>query len=269
MVPDLKPLNCRDVIWLAPLYVSGELEGARAAECDRHLRTCPSCIEQVERQARLDARLREVLLTQETDVAEVDRRVRDLVAAAAKGHKLPPLEPRWRRWATLAMGFAAALVLSAAGYESLGTRVPRIYAEAATDHRLEVSQLQPRPWFTEPGQIVDLAARQGVAPAAVKAITSRGYRLVRAKLCYLDHRIFLHLVLSDGASEFSLYLRQRDAEPLSGPVREIANGKPLCTSEIDNYHLASLETPALLAVLVTDHSSEAALNLARFAAAVL
>lgn len=262
-------MNCRDIMRLAPLYITSELEGELAADCDRHLRTCPSCIEEVERQARLDARLREVILAQETDVAEVNRRVRDLIAAEAKGHRLPPLRPRRRRWAALAMGLAAALALGVASYESLRTHVPRIYADAATDHRLEVNQLQPRPWLTDPRQIVALAEQQGITPAAVQAVASGGYRLVRGKLCFLDHRIFLHLVWTDGSSEFSLYLRQRDPQLLSGPVREIANGKRLCTSDIEHYHVAALETSALVAVVVTGPSSDAALNLARFAAAVL
>jgi hypothetical protein len=262
-------VNCGEIARLAPLYITGELEAARAAEFDRHLRSCPSCIEEVERQARLDARLREVILAQETDVAEVDRRVRDLIAAEGKGHRLPRLRPVWRRWATVAMGSAAALALIVVGYGSVGRHVPRVYADAAVDHRLEVTERQPRPWLNDPEQIALLAQQQGIARAALNAITSRGYRLLRAKLCYLDRHSFLHLVLSDGTHEFSLYLRQSDGKPLPGPVREIANGKPLCTSNLAHSYIASMETPELVTVVVTGQSADAALNFARFAAAVL
>lgn len=261
-------MNCSEIARLAPLYITGELEAQRAAEFDRHLRTCSSCIEEVQRQARLDARLREVILAQQTDVAEVDRRVRDLIAAEAKG-RLPRLRPAWRRGAVVAMGFAAALVLIVAGYGSFGGHLPRLYLDAATDHRLEVIEQQPRPWLNDPEQITALARQQGIAPSALHAIVSTGYRLVRAKLCYLDGRAFLHLVVSDGTGEASIYLHRREGKPLSGPVREIANGKRLCTSDLDQAHIASVETPALEAVVVTDQSADAALNLARFAAAVL
>jgi len=254
---------------LAPLYITGELEGERAAEFDAHLRSCPSCIEELERQARLDARLREVLLAREVDVTEVDRRVRGLIAAEAKGHKLPAFEPRWRRWTAVAVGFTAALVLVVVAFRSLGVHVPRVYADAATDHRLEVTERQPRPWLTDPGQIASLAAQQAIPPPTLYRIASGRYHLVRGKLCYLDRRVFLHLVFSDGTGEFSLYLRRRDATAQSGRVREIANGRPLCTADFDHNHVASVETPQVIAFIVTDQSADAALELARFAAAVL
>lgn len=262
-------MNCRDIIRLAPLYITGELEGARAADFDAHLRTCSSCMEEVERQARLDARLREVILAQETDVTEVDRRVRGLIAAEAKGHKLPVLEPRWRRGMAVALSSAAALLLIVVAYHSLGAHLPRAYWDAATDHRLEVIEHQPRPWLTDPEQIALLAEQQAIAPAALDRIASGRYHLVRAKLCYLDRRVFLHLVFSDGTREFSLYLRPRDAGARLGPVREIANGKPLCTADFDQSHVASVETPEVVAFIVTDQSADAALSLARFVAAVL
>lgn len=262
-------MNCSEIARLAPLYITGELEAQRAAEFDQHLRTCSSCIEEVQRQARLDARLRDVILAQKTDVAEVDRRVRDLIAAQVKGHRLPRLWPAWRRGATLAMGFAAALVLIVAGYGSFSRRPPRVYSDAATDHRLEVIERQPRPWLNDPEEIASLAAQQGIAPSALHAILTEGYHLVRAKLCYLDRRTFLHLVVSDGTRETSIYLRPHDGKPLSGPVREIANGKPLCTSDLDQVHVASVETAELVAIVVTEQSADAARDLARFAAAVL
>jgi len=261
-------VNCRDIIRLAPLYISGELEGERAAEFDAHLRSCSSCIEEIEKQARLDARLREVILAAETDVTEVDRRVRGLIAAEAIGHKLPAFGTR-RRWTAVAAGFAAALVLLVVAYRSFGTHLPRAYADAATDHRLEVIEHQPRSWLTDPEQIALLAKQQAIQPAALNRIVSGPYRLVRGKLCYLDHRVFLHLVFSDGTGEFSLYLRPREAKVGSEPVREIANGKPLCTADFDQNHVAFVESPDVVVFIVTDRSADAALNLARFAAAVL
>jgi anti-sigma factor RsiW len=261
-------VNCGEITRSAPLYITGELDAQRAAEFDKHLRTCSACIEEIERLARLDARLREVILAQETDVAEVNRRVRDLIAAEGRGHRLPRFRPGWRRWAAVAAvaGLVAALVVLAG---SRAQQVPRVYLDAATDHRLEVIQHQPRPWSDRPQQIRSLAEQQGIAPAAVAALTSGPYRLVRGKLCYLDHRLFLHLVLSTGAREISVYLRQRYAKALSAPMREIADGKPLCTSDLDPNHIASLETPDLVVLVVTDESPTAALNFARFAATVL
>lgn len=264
-------MNCEEIARLAPLYISGELDASQATEFDAHLRACPSCMRELERQSRLDARLREVVLADETNAARVDHRVRELIAADAEGQPVTHLPARSRRWAAVALGVAAAaVVLAGIGYRTLVHQpVARVYADAAFDHGLEVTQHQPRRWLTDPSQIATLAEQQGIPRSAVVALSSGGYRLVRGKICFLDHRIFLHLVYTDGAREFSVYLRPRDEQPLPVTAREISNGDPLCTSDLDGEHVASIETPQLTAVVVTDESSDAALNLARYASAVL
>jgi len=263
-------MNCGDIRRLAPFYITGELDAPRAAEFDAHLKDCLSCMRELERQARLDARLREVILAEETNVTRVDRRVRELIAAEAEGTPVPQLQPRPRRWALATMGIAAALLLAATGYRTLlGTHVARVYADAATDHRLEIVQQEPRSWLTDSSQIAALAAGQGIPASAVTALASGGYRLGRAKFCWLDGRVFLHLVFSGGGQEFSVYLRQRDDNPLPGPAREISNGRTLCASDLGKEHVASIETAHLMAMIVTDQSAEAALSFARFASAVL
>ena len=264
-------MTCDEVTRLAPLYITGELDAQLAAELDAHLKACQACMRELERQSRLDAHLREVVLGEETNVARVDRRVRELIAAEAEGQSLPQLPARSPRWAAAAVAVAAsAIVLATVGYRTLaGKQVARVYADAAWDHGLEVVEHQPRPWLTDPAQIAALAEGQGIEPSAVTALASGGYHLNRAKLCFLDHRVFLHLVFSDGVREFSVYLHSRDGIELPASVREFSNGDPLCTSEVKDEHVASVETPQLVAVIVTDQSSDAALNLARFASAVL
>lgn len=263
-------MTCGEIARLAPLYITGELDARLAADFDTHLRACPACMRELERQARLDARLREIVLAEETKATQVDRRVRELIAAESEGNPMPQLQPRRRRWVAIAAGAAAAIVLAAVGYRTVsGPQVARVYADAARDHGLEIVQHQPRPWLTDPASIAALAEQQGIAPSAVAALASGGYHLNRARLCFLDHRIFLHLVFSDGVQEFSVFLRQRDAKTLPGPVRETANGRPLCTSDLNGEHVASVQTDHLVAVVVTNQSSDAALNFARFASAVL
>lgn len=264
-------MTCGEIADLASLYITGELDAQRAAEFDAHLKGCLACMRELERQSRLDVRLRETILAEETNAVRVDRRVRELIAAEAAGETLPQLQPHSRRWVIPAVSMAAAaLILIALGYHALlGTRVARVYADAARDHNVEVVQQQPRTWLSESAKIVALAEKQGIAPSALAALSSGAYHLNRGRLCFLDGRIFLHLVFSDGVQEFSVYLRQRDAKALPGPVREISNGKPLCTSDIGSEHVASIETAQLTALVVTDRSSDTALNFARFASSVL
>jgi anti-sigma factor RsiW len=264
-------MNCGEIARQAPLYITGELDARQAAEFDAHLRTCEECMRELERQARIDARLREAVLTEEDDTSRIDHRVREMIAAKAARHPVPVFRPRFRGWAAAALAIAAAaIVLAGVGYRTLVRQpVAPVYAAAARDHGIEVVQHQWRPWLTDPSQIATLAEQQGIARSVVTALASGGYRLSRGKLCFLDHRIFLHLVYTDGIREFSVYLRTRDSKPLPVAAREISNGKPLCTSDLDGEHVASIETPQLTAVIVTGESSDAALKLARFASAVL
>jgi anti-sigma factor RsiW len=255
-------MNCNDIIELAPLYVAGELDAKRATEFDAHLRACPACMRELETRARLDARLREVLLAEEVDVSRVNRRVRELIATESAAAIVPRVHPRPRRWVTVAMGIAAALLLLAAGYIVTPRHVARVYADAATDHRMEVVEQQPRPWVTDPAKIAELAVQQGIAGSVPLTLAS-GYHLERAKVCWLDGRFFFHAVYSDGTREFSLFLRQRDGRSLPGAIRGLANGRFVHASSAASESVSSFETSRLTAMVVTDQPADAALCLAK------
>ncbi|MGD0956814.1 MAG: zf-HC2 domain-containing protein [Candidatus Acidiferrales bacterium] len=261
-------MNCSDIAELAPLFLSAELDRQRAAAFDAHLKSCPACMQELERQARLDAELREAVAWEPVDAGSVDRRVRERISAEAGGSARPA--PLHRRWVIAVIGAAAALLLVGAGYRGLlGPRVARVYADAAMDHRLEVVQKAPRPWKVDPSDVAALAETQGVPMSVPVALSSGAYHLERAKLCFLDGRMFLHLVYSDGTQEFSVYLRQRAAESLPGRARETDNGRVLHTSNPGNEHVASFQTDLLTVMVVTDQSADTALRFARFAATAL
>jgi anti-sigma factor RsiW len=255
-------MNCSDIIELAPLYVAGELDSGRAAEFDAHLRACPACMRELETQARLDARLREVLLAEEVDVSRVNRRVRELIAGESAVALVPQLERKPRRWVTAAMGIAAALLLLATGYILMPRQAARVYADAATDHRMEVVEQQPRPWVTDPAKIAALEEQQGISGSVPLALAA-GYHLERAKICWLDGRFFFHAVYSDGTREFSLFLRPRDGRALPGAIRGFADGRFLHASSAGREHISSFETSHLTAMVVTDQPADAALRLAK------
>ena len=261
-------MNCSDILGLAPLYIAGELDSARAADFDAHLKTCPACMGELETQARLDSRLRELFLAEELDVSHVNRRVRELIAADLPAVLVPQSKPGPSRWVTAVMGVAAALLVLAAGYLLLPSHVARVYADAATDHQWEVVKHQPRPWLTDPAKIAALAQQQGISDSLPPALAS-GYYLERAKICRLDGRLFLHLVYSDGTHEFSLYLRPRDGQRLTGMIRGVADGRLLRVCDAGGEHLSSFQTPRLTALVATDQPADAAVRLAREVSAAL
>jgi len=257
-------MNCADICELAPLYVAGDLDTRRAAEFDAHLKTCSSCIVELEAQARLDARLREVLLSEEVDVARVNRRIREMLAQQSLEAAVKSVEPRRGRWMTAAMGMAAAFMLFVAGYLLIPSHVSQVYADAAEDHQSEVIDRSPRPWLSDPAQIEALAEKQGIGVAIPGELAS-GYRLARGKICRLDDRVYLHLVYGDGTREFSLFLRARDTEHLDARIRGFSNGRLLRECASGNEHLASFTTPYLDAIVATDDSAAASLEDAKLA----
>jgi Putative zinc-finger len=255
-------VKCSDILELLPVYIDGDLDAERAAEFDAHLKTCPSCLEELERQAQVDARVRGAVLSEQIDVTDLDRLIRENLYAELPHGARQQFELVRMRWVAATIGVVAVLVLLAVGYHTLfGQRLAGVYASAAADHRMEIAQQQPRQWFTNASQIESLAQSQGVPPAAVQVLASGAYRLDRGKLCWLDGGIFLHLAFSDGASRFSLYLRPRD----SGDFPPAAPDSMNAGSE----HVAAFQTSKLAAIVVTDQPGDAALRFAQFASAKL
>jgi anti-sigma factor RsiW len=261
-------MDCTQIAELAPLYLSGELDRERAGAVDAHLKSCPACMQDLESQAGLDARIREAMAAERVDSTGVERWIRAHIAAEPRGKVASA--PSRRAWMTAAMGIAALLLLIAAGYRGLlSQHVARVYADAAQDHQLEVIQQEPRPWLSDRSAISALTEKQGIAGSVPFALSSGAYRLERAKLCYLDGRVFLHAVYTDGAQEFSVYFRVRGAESLPGRARESDNGRPLHVSALNGEQVASFQTDNLTVMVVSDRSSDVALQVARFAATAL
>ncbi len=241
-------MTCKEMIALSPLFLSGELDSASGIEFEAHLQACSSCARELREQKAMDAHLREAILEEPLESAELDRRVRQSL-----------VRPTPWRWIAAAAGVAAALVIA-----GLFFRVPSpgaiVYADAAEDHRREVVEQQARRWTSDQSAIDAIAQGQGVSPSGIHAPEAGGYRLERAKLCRLNGNLYLHLVYSDGAQEFSLFLRHREQEPITEPAN---------AGDRQNEHLAAFRTAALSAVVVTEQNGDAALRLAKLAAQAL
>lgn len=261
-------MNCSEISSLLPAYIEGQLDAGRATEFDAHLKTCSSCLQELERQAQIDARVRDAVLSDPVDVTDIDRLVRENLSTEFHRSARQQFESVRRRWVAATAGIVAILVLLAVGYHTLfGRRLAGVYAAAAADHQLEIVQQEPRAWFTIPSQIEGLAQSQGVAPAVVETLASGTYHLDRGKLCWLDGRIFLHLGFSEGTRRFSLYLRPREAGVLPLQTRETEKARPIDSMNADTEHVAAFQTSKLAAIAVTDQPGDAALQFARFASA--
>lgn len=191
----------------------------------------------------LDQRVRAAVLTEQIDTARLERSIRERIQK--------PLLPRW------ALAIAAGIVLAIAGgvaYRAFfAPQTPPICVAAAQDHQREIVNGEPRHWLSDISAIQSLAEKQGVPGSAVTALGTTGYRLERARLCFLKKQIFLHLVYTKDDAEFSVYLR-----PPSGLFNDSVRGEET---------LAYFETDRVTAVFVSQGAD--ALAFARAGARVL
>jgi anti-sigma factor RsiW len=258
-------MNCTDTMTLLPIYISGELDRARAAELAAHLECCPACAQEMASQREMDTLLRAGVLADDVSAAEVDHWVRERIAPAP-----PRLLAVALRWQLVAAAIVTLLLIAGVAYRAFLTSKPAsLYSDAARDHRSEVIFRQPRRWLVSEAAIEKLAEQRGVSPAAVASLAPTGYRPEHAKLCRLDGRIFLHLVYTDGTHEFSVFLRQRDSDAMPGKPLDTVNGRQLYRADFGDEHLGCFETDRLSAMVVTNQPGQAALTLARRAAAAL
>jgi anti-sigma factor RsiW len=241
-------MTCSEISKSTPLYLSGELDGAAAAQFADHLKSCPDCRLYVERDAEIDKLIRESMVNEGSDTASIDRRARAGIRAERQRSRL--------RLMAGAAGFAAVLAMAVAAYR-MAARPNAVYAAAARDHLVELVRKQPRKWTTDASAIAQLAARVGLSGAAATAFAPAGYHLAQGRLCFLDGRIFLHLVYAGADGNFSLFLRRAEASGDSGAID---------AHRFDTEQVAGFQHNALRAVLVTEQPGDTAVQLARSAA---
>ncbi len=242
-------MNCTEVLELAPLYVTGELDAVRAESFSAHLRTCPSCARELEQQQAFDSRLRASVLAEPVDTFRIESNVRQSIAG------------KWRRWAFAAAGIAAvAAALLRAGLAVHPPPAPKttpLYEAAALDHRLEIVEEHTRKWLTERADIEGLAESREIPAAALDAFAPAGYRLLKGKLCRLDGHLYLHLVFAGESGNFSVFLSHTEGN------------RRLHTEAEGQENVAAFKKHQLSALVVTDLPGDAAASFARTAAAIL
>jgi hypothetical protein len=258
---------CNEIMELAPLYWTNELDAARLAAFREHILVCAECKEAMDEQHALDSSLRETVLAEPVNTHNLEARVLHAIAEPPA-----PIRMRGPLWRVASIAAAAVLLLTTFFvYRTISnSRVAKVYADAADDHRDEVIQQQPRKWLTDQERIAALAERHGVSIATLSSMAPAGYHLDRARVCRLNGRSYLHVVYSGtkGAQEYSAFLRKRDGESLPGSVHEKSNGKEIHVATRGADHVAGVQSADLTAFIVTDLPGDAALHEAEFVASV-
>lgn len=248
-------MNCNDVQQLAAIYISGELDQYRLAEFQAHLDSCTACRAGIAGQIDLDSRLRREILANTHDSSQLESRIRSAISR----------EPRLRFTpGRRTMAAIAAMLLLAAGIVFavrlwLRPQPTQLCSDAARDHVREIVREEPRRWTADRAGIDSMAQRVGVSTATITGFSAPGYQLERGRLCRLDGHVFLHLVYSNGARRFSMFLAP------AGSSRDPG----LLTADLSGERIASVHSNRQRAVVVTEESAGAARTLARIAMNVL
>jgi len=247
-------MNCTDLRHLFPLYLSGELTPQQRQSCDLHLQFCRECEEILEQQRTCDARMIAFLgndLPNGSQIERVNQYIREHISAAPRNRK-----QRWLVPGAIAASLIAGTVCAYTWIASFA--VPPSYTAAAQDHWAEVVEHEPRHWRSTPAEMQFLIAASGLSSDQVSALAPAGYWLERTKVCGIAGRRTLHLVFSNGAQQYSLYVR---------PHRGVKERVRLI--QHNSEEVAGFETGRFSAVVVTTGTSAECEELARLAAARL
>ncbi len=241
-------MTCQEARDGAPLYLSAEMSGAEREQFAAHLAACPACAREMETQSQVDLRVAAAFGGELPDATRIEERVlREISRADSR-----------RNWMT--GGAIAAGLLAAAGAYGLLRQAPAPpwYTDAARDHRVEVMEGQPRRWRSDAAEIDKVSALSGLTYVQAASLAAPGYALERAKICALHGERMLHLVFSDGARRYSVYVGAHQGA--KEPVRSARSGPE---------QVAGFDTGRLRAVVVTDGSAVECDQLARVVAARL
>jgi anti-sigma factor RsiW len=189
--------DCVDIRMRALLYLSGEMDAEEHNAFAAHIARCSTCAAKVAADRSLDATLRSALGGFEPDTGRLEHEV--LLNISADRRR------RHQGWAG-AIAASVALLAGGALAWTRWTSPPQRYFDAATDHRIEVVDRQPRRWRSSDTEIAGLAVGNGLQLEQVKALAAAGYRLERAKICGIRGQRMLHLVFSNRTRRYSIFI---------------------------------------------------------------
>jgi len=219
-------MQCEDVQFVAPLYISGELDGQGLADVERHIAGCASCRLLLHQQQESDTRIREAILAGDLDCSDLRMRILSKIRTEQRS-----TSPRTRRHSYWRLAVAASAVLLAFAGVYVARSESFSYVAACYDHTEETASSSHTEWKTKAtGLDVYVAGRVG-SVSFLKSLPVAGYQLSKAKECLVGNRLYVHLVYDNGTDQMSMYVTPR-AE--NGLVRWLtARSKPSLRSRTE------------------------------------
>lgn len=256
-------MNCSEIQFLMPLYLSSELDATPMFDFELHLRRCAACARELEEARRCDDLLREALHHESLDTAELRRRIRTRL--------YKPERRRFffrRPFYTLPIAASLLVAIIVGSFILRDSPSRTVYAAARDDHYLEVVQHDPRPWHETPEEIREFVREELGDADFLDRFAPADYQLKRALHCNLSDQRYVHLVYRSGDREISIYVRRKDGE-LPGATVETVNGCALHAAAINQYEIAGFQSPQYTVLVVSHLPRAESLRIARGAASSL
>ena len=167
-----------------------------------------------------------MLLSEEVDVARVNRRIREMLVQQSLEAAVRSVGPPRGRWMIAAMGIAAAFMLFVAGYLLTPSQVSQVYADAAEDHQGEVIRAfaATLAFRSDPDRSSGAQSRALAWPSPVNSLPATILRAEKSAGS-MTASIFIWSIAT-ARSEFSLFLRARDAENLDARSSRVLEWPP-------------------------------------------
>jgi len=256
-------MNCNETKFVMPLYLSSELDATRMADFEIHVQQCGPCARELEYARHCDELMRDACLEEPLDTMDLRARVLSEIS------KSRPRRQFLFRRPVYTLPIAAVLLLAigvAIVYFSLYNSSQTVYAAALDDHYSEVVQHPTIPGWRETPSEISAFVRQQLGDADfLDKLAPAGYHLMRARLCDLPDKAYVHLVFKNDAREISIYVRRKDVE-LPGATVETVNGCALHATAINKFEIAGFQSQRYTVLVVSDLPRAESLSIARNAA---
>jgi hypothetical protein len=200
-------MNCSELESKALLFFAHDLDAEQRAEFLLHVDSCVQCKKIIRSQQELDILLRQTILNEELDTSSLEQQI------LSKIKNLQLKQRRLRFSRVILLASAAAIAAFAVGlgfFFSITANELRLYADASTDHHVEVVDNAKRHWTFQPDLISQLGTQAIGAPITKVPLSLQGYVLTRGKICFLQNRRYLHLVYKNNQNEISVFITRPD-----------------------------------------------------------
>ena len=200
-------MQCENALGMLPAYQARGLDTDDVVALLRHLEECESCASALSLERHLDSMVTEAVTSAAPAADALQLRVQRQIAATPRRRVVA-----WSWLATAAMFLVATGLGLNLWLNGDARKMHLLCADAADDHRTEVTEHAALRWRTTLPEIQALARQYVGAVEPPATIESQHLALHRARICRLNGMRFLHMVYRDtnGNREVSVFLATAD-----------------------------------------------------------